>query len=172
MVFTFIISCKSSDNQIDEQLLKQTADTSALVKDLVDINWLKNEEGTIVIPWDILMKVKLVDTMDEKLGGPVAMPIWNDTLRSLENKDVIIEGFYIPVDETGKSDIVVLSAYPFSQCFFCGKAGIESIVDVLPKDKLPTMKVDSKVKFKGKFKLNPKNYDFLIYILDGAELVK
>jgi hypothetical protein len=174
LIWLLILALYDCKQKPSEQIPQNEGSEHPLLhtKDKVDVSWLKDKNGDIRVPWDVLMRVKLVDTIDEKLGGPVALPIWNDTLKALENKSVILEGFYIPVDETGKSEIVVLSAYPFSQCFFCGKAGIESIVDVLPKEKLSSLKVDTKVKFKGTFKLNQKNYDYLIYILENAELVK
>jgi hypothetical protein len=90
----------------------------------------------------------------------------------LDGKRVEVEGFYIPVDETGNEKIVILSAYPFAQCFFCGKAGVESIIDILSPKKLPALKVDTKIKFRGRLKLNRDNFDYLIYVLEEAEMVK
>ena len=98
--------------------------------------------------------------------------MWNCTIKSLNGQKVEVEGFYIPVSETGEDNIVILSAFPFAQCFFCGKAGVESIVDILSPKKIPQMKLDSKIKFQGKLKLNRDNFDYLIYVLEEAEMVK
>jgi len=116
--------------------------------------------------------VQFEKSFHEKMGMEMSMPIFSDTIQALQGKNVEIEGFYIPVDETGDSDIVIVSAYPYSQCFFCGKAGIESIIDVMVSEKLPTIKTDRKVKFRGKLKLNRDDFDYLIYILENAELVR
>ncbi len=132
----------------------------------------KKEGDAYIVPWNYLMSVKFEEKYDEKMGMEVSFPIFNDTLKVLDGQNVIVEGFYIPVDETGNENIVILSAYPFAQCFFCGKAGVESIIDILSPTKLPRLKIDSKIKFKGRFKLNRDNFDFLIYVLEQAELVK
>ncbi|MBK9734442.1 MAG: hypothetical protein IPO92_05520 [Saprospiraceae bacterium] len=118
------------------------------------------------------MRVTFEQSYNQKMAMEVSLPVFNDTLKMLDGKDVMIEGFYIPVDETGDDKIVIVSAFPFSQCFFCGKAGVESIVDVLSPKKLPTLKVDTKIKFKGRLKLNRDNFDYLIYVLEEAFMVE
>ena len=118
------------------------------------------------------MAVKFEDSYNEKLGMEVSMPVFSDTLKVLDGKLVEVEGFYIPVDETGDDKIVILSAFPFAQCFFCGKAGVESIIDILSPTKLPVLKVDTKIKFKGRLKLNRDNFDYLIYVLEEAEMIR
>jgi hypothetical protein len=119
----------------------------------------------------MLLKVKFEKQYNEDLGFEVDMPVFSDTLLALNGREVIAEGFYIPVDETGDESILILSAYPFAQCFFCGAAGAESVIDVLNIGKLPKMKVDQKIRFKGKFRLNKDNFDFLIYVLEQAEYI-
>ncbi|MBK6364574.1 MAG: hypothetical protein IPF52_14195 [Saprospiraceae bacterium] len=79
-----------------------------------------------------------------------------------------MEGFYIPVEETGDENIVILSAYPYSQCF-CGQAGVESIVDVLIKRSAAAYKNRYKVRFSGTFKTNTDDFDYLIYLLEEAK---
>ena len=137
-----------------------------------DSIFFKKENDAFILPWKYLMSVKFEEQYNEKMGMEVSLPIFNDTLKMLDGKKVQVEGFYIPVDETGNEKIVILSAYPFSQCFFCGKAGVESIIDILSPKKLPVLKVDTKIKFRGRLKLNRDNFDYLIYVLEEAELVK
>lgn len=157
---------------------KIASNTHRVVVDSIAINEsnllsiFKKEGDAYIVPWPYLMNVKFEEKYDEKMGMEVSYPVFNDTLRLLHGQNVIIEGFYIPVDETGNEKIVILSAYPFAQCFFCGKAGVESIVDILSPTKLPRLKIDSKIKFKGRFKLNRDNFDYLIYVLEEAVLLE
>ena len=118
------------------------------------------------------MSVKFEEKYSEKMAMKVEYPLFSDTIRALDGKQVQVEGYYIPVSETGDDNIVILSAYPFAQCFFCGKAGVESIIDILSPKKVPQMKLDSKIKFRGRLKLNRDNFDYLIYVLEEAELVE
>jgi len=56
--------------------------------------------------------------------------------------------------------------------FFCGGAGPETVIDILPKNKLKKrLTTDEKITFKGKLRLNANDLDYLNYILDDAELV-
>ena len=83
-----------------------------------------------------------------------------------------IKGYLIPIDETGDENILVLSANPYSSCFFCGGAGQESVMDVLLKDKSQKFQTDQLVTFEGKLKLNNSDLYFVNYILEGAVVVQ
>ncbi len=171
VILTTIYSCQNETKKnITSSAIKDTKiDTHSSA---VDLSIFKKEGDAYIVPWPYLMNVKFEEKYDEKMGMEVSYPVFNDTLRLLHGQNVIIEGFYIPVDETGNEKIVILSAYPFAQCFFCGKAGVESIVDILSPTKLPRLKIDSKIKFKGRFKLNRDNFDYLIYVLEEAVLLE
>jgi hypothetical protein len=85
----------------------------------------------------------------------------------LDGKEVIIKGFILPVDTDG--DYMVLSALPMSQCFFCGGAGPETVMEVaLSKNK---NLLNKEVTLKGKLKLNKDDFLKLIYKLENVELV-
>ena len=114
-----ILGCKS------DQKVGNASDNSIFQKD----------GDAFIVPWKYLMSVKFEEQYNEKMGMEVSLPIFSDTLKILDGKKVQVEGFYIPVDETGNEKIVILSAYPFAQCFFCGKAGVESIIDILSPKK-------------------------------------
>lgn len=127
--------------------------------------------------WDKFAKVRIVDRMYMGSGeksGIIKHPYYTEDIKKLEGKTVDITGFLLPVSLT--KSIVVLSRTPSSMCFFCGAGGMETIVEVIPKDKdskLNTLKLDQYIKIKGKLKLN-KDDDpgHLIFILEHAELVE
>ncbi|MFZ1748873.1 MAG: hypothetical protein WAU01_01720 [Saprospiraceae bacterium] len=166
------IGCKPTSNGQTPTNIDQTIDQSSVDSTVQLLSVYKMENGAYVVPWQFLMNVHFEEKYSDTMGMEVSLPIFNDTLRVLDGKTVVVEGFFIPVDETGDEKIVILSAFPFSQCFFCGKAGVESIIDILSTTKLPRMKVDSKIKFKGRLKLNRDNFNYLIYVLEEAEMVK
>ena len=165
------LGCKS------DQRVKNASDNSKHIdtlsqQEILTTSVFQKEGDAFIVPWKYLMSVKFEEQYNEKMGMEVSLPIFSDTLKMLDGKKVQVEGFYIPVDETGNEKIVILSAYPFAQCFFCGKAGVESIIDILSPKKLPVLKVDTKIKFRGRLKLNRDNFDYLIYVLEEAEMVK
>ena len=63
----------------------------------------------------------------------------------------------------------VLSRYPFANCFFCGGAGPESVVDLRFKDENRMYETDERLTFRGKLALNADDVYQMNYILEGAE---
>lgn len=168
----FFVGCKDSGPNEQQNSVLQKDTVIAKPEIRFDSSLYDFENGLVKLKWDHLLNVKFTKQYSEDLGFEVDLPLFTDTLLALNGKQVIAEGFYIPVDETGDESIVILSAYPFAQCFFCGAAGAESVIDVLNIGKLPRLKLDQKIKFKGRFRLNKDNFDFLIYVLEEAELIK
>ena len=85
------------------------------------------------------------------------------------NKEIELLGYMYPLTEAKNQTFFMLSFYPLKQCFFCGGAGPESIVEVnSPKG----IRLSSKrIKVKGKLTLNTKIPERLFYILDNATIV-
>lgn len=165
-----LVSCGPEKPQSDIQELTEEehpelTDSSELLAHL------KQSDGAYILPWSLLLNIQFEEVFVDSLGMEVSLPIFNDTIQALKDQIVEVEGFFIPVSETGDETIVILSAYPYAQCFFCGKAGVESIIDVVAPKKLPAIKLDEKIKLKGRLNLNRDNFDFLIYILKEAELI-
>jgi hypothetical protein len=79
---------------------------------------------------------------------------------------VYITGYMVPVDVS--TDYFVLSRYPFAQCFFCGNAGPESVVDLRMKKEGRKFKQDERLTFTGKLRLNETDVYELNYILEEA----
>ena len=62
----------------------------------------------------------------------------NSFFKALENKVITIKGFLIPLQEQKKHSYFLLSAFPFDQCFYCGKAGPETVIEVTVKKAIKT----------------------------------
>lgn len=79
-------------------------------------------------------------------------------MRDIENKRITIVGYFLDLDPDGKW--FVLSKNPFATCFFCGKAGPETVLELLGyKNEKNKFKSDDMVEVTGTF--NP------IYDLEG-----
>ncbi|MGB0431480.1 MAG: DUF3299 domain-containing protein [Bacteroidia bacterium] len=123
------------------------------------------------VRWWMLQDVTFEDVYDSVTEQYFLKPIFGDKVLALNNQMVQISGYIIPVDIS--SGMYVLSAYPFSACYFCGGAGPESVMQLkfksIPDEKLKT---DDYITFKGRMKLNSTNYEDLNYILLNAEKVE
>ncbi|MEL7120196.1 MAG: DUF3299 domain-containing protein [Bacteroidota bacterium] len=130
------------------------------------------EKNAVAIDWDLLAHIDYIERYTEEVEAYVAYPIFDPIVKALNGKTVRIKGFLIPIDETGDENILVLSANPYSSCFFCGGAGPESVMDILLKDKSKRFNTDEVVTFEGKLKLNDSDLYFLNYIMEDAKVVR
>lgn len=125
------------------------------------------------INWQMLSDVKWIPTYLAEYDDYYNMPKFGKKVKNLDDKEIVISGFYVPVDPSGT--MFALSAYPSSVCFFCNGAGVESVIEVSPKKGETALKhvtTDKYIRIKGKLKLNQSEADHLMYILENTELVK
>lgn len=121
------------------------------------------------ITWEQLAKIGFENKHVDSLQQTIPFPIFNDSLRQLEGTEVSLSGFIIPIEEIGESDLLVLSANPYASCFFCGKAGVESVVEIHLKDQNNKVyQMDRRLSFIGKLRLNNTDPNYLPYILEEA----
>lgn len=138
------------------------------------LDTLAQTDGYIELNWKLLAKTTFTPFKVDSIGGLIVlMPKFPRFMRMLEGKNVMMRGFVIPVEETGDFNTLVLSANPYTTCFFCGQAGPETVMDVRLKNpkSIKRLKKDDKIMFKGQLKLNDKDFDFFNYIIENAELV-
>lgn len=120
--------------------------------------------------WAVFSKTKFEVRYSEKAQEYLNFPLFPAEVKSLEGKSISIEGYYLPVDVIGEAYVIV-SKYPYSQCFFCGGAGPETIAEVSFKVKPPKFAADQYIRVKGKLKLNTDDIDRTNFILQEAELI-
>ena len=65
----------------------------------------------------------------------------------------------------------MFSAFPYNMCFFCGKAGPESAMQVFTKKGKAVTYTEDAVHVKGILRLRRNDITGLIYALENAELV-
>lgn len=120
--------------------------------------------------WNQLSDITYKKEYDELMGFKVDKPIFGKSIRALENKEITIKGYIIPVDGYKSHKEFVFSAYPFSMCFFCGGAGPETVMEV---EAIEGVKYTVEpIILKGVLKLNEKDINRLMFKLIKAQIIK
>jgi hypothetical protein len=121
--------------------------------------------------WVLFAKTKFDAKYNEKAGEYFLMPTFSEDLKALVGKDISLEGYYLPIDVEGGA-YVIISKFPYSQCFFCGGAGPESIAEVYFKETPMKFEADQYIRIKGKLKLNGGDVDHGNFMVENAELIE
>ncbi len=137
---------------------------------LLFLSFTINSIAQTDLSWKVLSKMEFEEIYNEEYGFDVPYPIFNDKVKALSGKKVTIEGYIIPLEVGDDHELLVLSKYPESTCFFCGMAGPETVVDILPIKKIKNRQLNlkGKMKFTGVLKLNRDNLDHMNYMLIDA----
>jgi len=122
--------------------------------------------------WSAFAKTKFETKYNQTAAEYFLMPNFPDDLKALIGKEVSLEGYYMPIDVDGNT-YIILSKFPYSQCFFCGGAGPETIAEVTFKVK-PSFKfeADQFIRVKGKVKLNETDLEHGNFLVVDAVLVE
>lgn len=123
-------------------------------------------------PWKTLEKVTFKKHLDKTLGLYVDKPVFSKEIKALNNKEVTVKGYIIPLEGYEGQSYFVFSKFPYNMCFFCGGAGPETVMEVETKKGKEIKYTSKMITIKGKLKLNDDNVDRLMYILEDAVLVK
>lgn len=121
--------------------------------------------------WVAFAKTKFDAKYNEKAGEYFMFPTFPADLKAQVGKEIELEGYYLPVDVEGDA-YIILSKFPYAQCFFCGGAGPESIAEVSFKTKPRKFEADEFIRIKGKLKLNDSDLEHGNFIVEDAVLVK
>ncbi|HBK33375.1 MAG TPA: hypothetical protein DDZ96_01860 [Porphyromonadaceae bacterium] len=125
------------------------------------------------VHWKSLKDVTWSRKYVAKMSGYYQMPSFGKNIERMDNKEITIEGFYMPIDVDGS--IFALSETPSNACFFCGVGGVESVMEIMVKKghkKLTRVRTDRYIQLKGIFKINRDDPFHLMYLLTDAELIK
>jgi len=161
-------SCSTEESPNNKNEVRVEA-TQAITE--LSSEW-KIESGFVMLEWPDLAIPDYRPEFSEKIGEEVQIPLFREEVKQLNGRMVEISGFFFPFEDDPENPYYVLSQNPWSQCFFCGAAGPESVMDLLLKEKPVKLKMDDKVTFRGRLKLNDADVMFLNYILEDAEWVK
>lgn len=122
--------------------------------------------------WNTLGMVTISTEYDQSLGMEIQKPTVSIIAQQLDGKEVELSGFIIPLTGKLAQSHFMLSKYPQSMCFFCGKAGPETAAQVFMKNKEKVEFTEEKVTIKGILRINATDMNNLLYTLDQAEVIK
>ena len=120
--------------------------------------------------WKTLAKLTYEKQYDEMLGFKVDVPIFSEQVKKLENVEVEIKGYIIPVEGYKNHNEFIFSAFPYNMCFFCGGAGPETVMEVQAKEGIKY--TAEPIIIRGILELNDTDINRLIYGLKDATFVK
>ena len=92
-------------------------------------------------------------------------------IEALEGQEIMLKGYIVPLSGKKAQSHFMFSAYPYSDCFFCGKAGPESVVEAFTKDQKQITFTDNPITLKGIFKFTSRDPNGIMFTLENAELV-
>ncbi|KAA9357073.1 MULTISPECIES: DUF3299 domain-containing protein [Larkinella] len=124
----------------------------------------------VKLSWETLRDVTFKKKWYPEESVYMLYPTFGAGIQKLSGKPVELTGYVLPVDY--ESNLYVLSAFPYSACFFCGGAGPESVVSLKFKKNGLKFKTDERRTFRGTLKLNADNIYELNYIIADAEMVE
>lgn len=116
-----------------------------------------------VVSWKLLAQVELVKMKDRY------MPQFSSGVAALDNKDVKVQGFMMPLEMGDKQTHFILSAMP-STCAFCLPGGPEQMVEV--KTKTPVKYTFDPVVLTGKLAVLKDDPTGVFYRLTDAQTAK
>ena len=123
-----------------------------------------------IITWELLKDVEFDEIWSEEFQAYYMVPKFSKSVKEMDGKEVQIRGFIIPVDIV--QDYYVLSANPYSSCFFCGQAGPESVMEIQMIKKYEGLRMDQVITFQGTLRLNTDDIYQLNYILEEAQIIE
>jgi hypothetical protein len=144
------------------------------MKNFIGVSCLLVLSGSLLAQgdgWASFAKTKFETKYNEKVAEYFMMPVFPTELKVLIGKEVDLEGYYMPIDVDG-NEYIILSKFPYSQCFFCGGAGPETIAEIYFKIKPSKFVADQFIRVKGKVKLNETDLEHGNFILTDAVLVE
>jgi len=122
------------------------------------------------LTWEILRDVTFKKKWYAEESIYMLHPTFGASVQKLKDQPVSITGYILPVDLD--ANLYVLSAFPFSACFFCGGAGPETVMTLNFKKNSRKFKTDERLTLVGTLKLNADDIYQMNYILDKAEIAE
>lgn len=118
------------------------------------------------LTWKILNKLEYKEK-EHDAYGTVMMPVFSKEVLQYQQKRVIIKGYILPVDRKSYA----LSKNVYAACFFCGKAGPETVMGLTFKDPPGRIKMDTYATLSGILTINGTDVEDWMYSLRDVEIL-
>ncbi len=120
--------------------------------------------------WKTLADVTYIKKYDDFLGFKVDFPVFSEKVSALEEQEIEIRGYIIPIEGYKSHKEFIFSAYPYNMCFFCGGAGPETVMEVQAAE--PIKYSAEAITIRGKLKLNNEDINQLMYAMTDVVKVE
>jgi hypothetical protein len=128
-------------------------------------------ESSSIDYWKMFAGISKERKYIEEVSAYYRIPVFTPDLQAHVGKELTIKGFYLPYSKI--DSVIIISRYPNASCFYCGQAGIESVVMVeLGREVPKTFRMDELFLVKGKLLLNNSDINRLAFILTDATVEK
>ena len=119
------------------------------------------------LTWKKLGQIKFIKKQHKDYGS-IDFPLISPEVKKYHNKRIFMTGFIVPIDNVNYA----LSKNVFASCFFCGKAGPETIMGIKFKAGKLKLRTDQYVTLEGIMKVNENDPDNWMYNIEDAVIVK
>jgi len=117
----------------------------------------------------MLMLTETEKQFDPTLGMEIDIPDIHPAASKLNGQQIQLEGFIIPLEGKKSQAHFMFSAFPINMCYFCGRAGPESVIEVFMKKGETMPFTDKKIWIQGTLRVNGQDPQSNIYTLHYAE---
>jgi len=123
-------------------------------------------------PWNDLSMVQKTKVYDPNYGMDIESLEAGIIALQHNNKEIELSGYIIPLTGKIEQSHFMFSRYPQNMCFFCGKAGPESAMQVFTADQKKLKFRQDKITLRGTLQINHDEASGLLYTLQNAVLIK
>lgn len=134
------------------------------------LQWNVSSFGQSKDVWITLGMVTFKSTYNPEFMMETKVPKISSSIERLDGTIIEVEGYMIPLTGQVTQSHFMLSKFPQSTCFFCGKAGPETAMQVFMQNNQKVRISERKVKVRGTLLVNPKDASSLLYTLENAEI--
>lgn len=118
--------------------------------------------------WRTLALIKFEKQHSQNNATTNQKPRIEPMLQAMNGEEVVVKGYVIPLTGKSAQSHFMFSAYPYANCFFCGKAGAESVMEVFTTENEKVAYSEQAIYVKGTFKYLGYKPDDIMFSLENA----
>lgn len=121
--------------------------------------------------WAALSLVSTTTNFDAAYGIEVKKVKVSPAVKAMQGTELEVDGYIIPLTGKLAQNHFMLSKFSEKMCFFCGKAGPETAMQVFLAGGKKIPYTDEKIKVKGVLRINENDPSGLLYTLEAAQII-
>ncbi len=122
--------------------------------------------------WATLSLVSSTTSFDAAYGIEVKKVKVSPAVKAMQGTEMEVDGYIIPLTGKLAQNHFMLSKFNEKMCFFCGKAGPETAMQVFLAGGKKIAFTDEKIKVKGILRINENDPSGLLYTLEAAQIIE